>query len=346
MSNLVIVALPPEDERASLVSSEKQAHMTLLFLGPVDKVENLSTIIDFVQHAASLMTRFNLSVARRGPLGVDSADVLFFDNYYRWDFKLIQDFRNQLLQNDAIKAAVESVDQHPEWTPHLTMGYPSTPAKKDDREWPIRNVDFDRIAIWTEDLAGPEIVLPWDREMDILAMTDPVAAFLRHHGVKGMKWGVRKARSAQETFHRNTATKLRKEGAALAESHMKLGGSKKEAQELEAGHNMVADKHEAKANKIAERNKPVTKVIDPDSASAKSISQKKKKSGLDSLSNDEIQALTRRLSLEKQLKDLDQGGAQGKGKKLAKEILGDIGKQHMKKLAAKAATKAVGAALS
>lgn len=211
MSNLVIVALPAEDDYVNKISSEKQAYLTLLFLGEVSKVQNLDKIISYVEHAASLLTRFSLSVGRRGSLGPDEADVLFFDRWGMWDYKLIQDFRGQLLKDSNVKTAYDSSEQYDEWQPHLTLGYPTAPAHEDKRDYPgTRYVDFDRIAIWTEDYDGVEIPLNWERDLDIMAMNDPttallhrlgvrtddtesrVEAILAHHGVKGMKWGVRK----------------------------------------------------------------------------------------------------------------------------------------------------------
>ena len=45
MSNLVIVAIPDENDRVWKVSSEKIPHMTLLFLGDEDEVSDLDQIV-------------------------------------------------------------------------------------------------------------------------------------------------------------------------------------------------------------------------------------------------------------------------------------------------------------
>ena len=61
-SNLVIVAIPDENDRVWKISSEKIPHLTLLFLGDVDKVSNLEQIVLFVEHAATTtLRRFYLS---------------------------------------------------------------------------------------------------------------------------------------------------------------------------------------------------------------------------------------------------------------------------------------------
>jgi 2'-5' RNA ligase len=214
MSNLVIVAIPDENDRVWKVSSEKIPHMTLLFLGEVDEVANLDQIMLYVEHAASTtLRRFYLPVDRRGELGADQADVLFFKKG-RYDFKAIRDFRAALLQDNNIKTAYDSATQFEgPWNPHLTLGYPETPAKKisDEQSYPFYDVQFNKIAVWTGDYEGPDFLLkdygeefnemeiPMDVAMsdihpvDSMAQTADVgAAFLAHYGVKGMRWGVRK----------------------------------------------------------------------------------------------------------------------------------------------------------
>jgi 2'-5' RNA ligase len=162
MTNLVIVALPVEDDYVNQISSEKIAHMTLLFLGDMSKVQNLSKILDFTEHAAKeMLTRFSMEVDRRGILGPDSADVLFFKKS-RWSgFKDINSFRSALLQENNIRTAYDSVPgQFDEWIPHVTLGYPATPAKPDKRDYPgFWGVNFDRIAVWVKDFEGTEFLL-------------------------------------------------------------------------------------------------------------------------------------------------------------------------------------------
>ena len=206
MDNVVIVAIPDENDRVWKISSEKVPHLTMLFLGEEGNVANLDQIMLFVEHAANTsLKRFYLPVDRRGELGADQADVLFFKKG-RYDFKAVRDFRSLLLKDPNVKTAYDSTKQFetPEavgdpgqpWIPHLTLGYPATPAKPipDDQFGGIYSVEFNRIAVWTGDFEGPEFLLKdYGEEFDEVAIPMDVAmSELQHYGVKGQKWGVRR----------------------------------------------------------------------------------------------------------------------------------------------------------
>src|SRR4051794_984212 len=110
-SNLVIVAIPEENDRVWKISSEKVPHLTILHLGNSEQVSNLESIIQFVEHAASTsLKKFYLPVERRGELGNDKADVLFFRRG-RYDFKAVRDFRSLLLKDSNIKSAYDATSQ-------------------------------------------------------------------------------------------------------------------------------------------------------------------------------------------------------------------------------------------
>lgn len=245
-SNLVIAAVPAEDDYVWKISSEKVPHMTILFLGEATSNPYVSQIASFLEHAADTsLKRFGMEVDHRGTLGADQADVVFFDTKWAED---ITDFRSQLLKNDAIKTSYDSVEQFPEWQPHLTLGYPETPAEEDTRDYPgIHYVHFDKVVLWFGDYQGLEFPLKaydWSTEM---AMGEPVVVGtnavkeMLHYGVKGMHWGVRKASTSRPSSDASKASK----------AHTKL-----------------------------------------------------KSSGIKSLSNEEIQALTKRMDLEKRVKDI------------------------------------------
>lgn len=209
-SDWCIVALPEETNPVYKVSSEKAPHLTLLFLGEQSEPALAIRMIETIQHTVktSFQTKFSLGVERRGTLGKDQADVLFF---YKDECGRVKDFRSLLLKNDDIKTAYDSTTQFPEWTPHLTLGYPDTPAHPmpDDNQ-SISWITFDRIALWLEDSDGPEIELgnygsglatpegAYHRDQmiqkGIVAMESP-DDFLAHYGVKGMKWGVRRSQA-------------------------------------------------------------------------------------------------------------------------------------------------------
>lgn len=195
MADTVIVALPPVDDRVMKVSSEEVAHLTLLYLG---SVELSAEAVLYIQHACSELSPFGATVDYRGILGEDNADVLFFeDNAY--DLKRVREFRHYLLLNDEIKRAYDSAVQFPEWTPHLTLGYPETPANEDDEDYKLSYVHFDRIAVWNDDFSGPEFRLKYEDYAMEVAMSDistvdrgeTAVDEIFHFGVKGMKWGVR-----------------------------------------------------------------------------------------------------------------------------------------------------------
>lgn len=198
----VIVAIPPVDERVNKVSSEAVPHLTLLYLGDVDLSEDAML---YVQHACEELSPFGLSVDYRGELGEDKADVLFFENN-RWDLERVKEFRHWLLLNDEIKRAYDAADQYPEWTPHLTLGYPEAPARdQDDDDGRLGYIMFDRVAVWTGDFEGPTFRLRYDNYQAEVAMSEmttaqrgeQAVAEMFHVGVKGMKWGVRKSDSAK-----------------------------------------------------------------------------------------------------------------------------------------------------
>src|SRR5882757_2880237 len=194
---VVIVALPSENDPVLKFSSDKEPHLTLLYLGsPGYDASELALVTGFVEHAASLLQPFGLEVKERGVLGASHADVLFFNK--KWT-KAVDTFRGQLLKNELISKAFLSTSQFDEWNPHLTMGFPDNPAKKDDREFPgFSWVSFNRIALWTSDSAGPTFKLEYSTDMEEVPVSQAdlgraaVDDVLEHFGVKGMKWGVRK----------------------------------------------------------------------------------------------------------------------------------------------------------
>jgi len=187
--DFVIVALPPEDDYVRKISSEKEPHLTLLYLGdPGWDDAQLAHVEGYIEHASSLFCRFLLDVDRRGVLGPKDADVLFFSN--QWT-QQVAAFRTQLLRDPLILTAYLKADQFPEWNPHLTLGYPETPAHKDDREFPgISYVNFDRISLWTSDSSGPTFRL--ENQYSSYDSPEIAMSSITHHGVKGQKWGVRR----------------------------------------------------------------------------------------------------------------------------------------------------------
>lgn len=309
MANAVVVAIPPEDDYVWKISSEEVPHMTLLFLGPVAQVKNLSKIADYIDHAAkTALRRFGLEVDRRGTLGPDEADVLFFSQS-RWSgIEQIKDFRSYLLQEPNIRTAFDSQTQFPEWQPHLTLGYPTAPAKKDERDYPgFYYVNFDRIALWINDFDGFEYPLKsyeydWDMEVAMSSTSDAGAdavATLFHHGVKGMRWGIRRKNigTSSEVVVKDTGRKLKTSGGE--------------------GHPAHAD-----------------------AVKARSAGQKGRASGLKALSNEELSQYANRLQLEQRVKGLE-FNEKPAVKKFVAGLLGSTAKAQAQSLANEAASKQV-----
>jgi 2'-5' RNA ligase len=196
---LVVVALPSDNDPVRKHSSEKEPHLTLLNLGDADLTPSeLSNALLYIGFAASQLHEFSLDVEKRGELGDKKADVLFFRT--KWTPEIVS-FRDHLLKNEFINRAYLSTEQFPEWIPHLTMGYPETPAKLDPEYDIFYTVRFDRIALWTEDYEGPSFQLKsYEHDMEVSMSNiqqgkDKAAGILKHYGVKGMKWGVRRSES-------------------------------------------------------------------------------------------------------------------------------------------------------
>lgn len=215
MPGLAIVAIPSENDPVWHYSSEKVPHLTLLYLGDkkVDPnaVERIEQYLDHVIETS--LCQFGMSVDRRGELGDKKADVLFFKQDYT---KKLKEFRQYLLYQPDIRELYDSAEQFPEWTPHLTMGYPEDPAKPDDREYSgFSWVNFDLVALWTGEYEGTDFRLDdydysygsnvayysdlshqgagleLDDNSDLQQAVDLGADFLEHFGIKGMRWGVK-----------------------------------------------------------------------------------------------------------------------------------------------------------
>lgn len=193
MANLVVVALPATNDEVWQVSSEKVPHMTFCFLGPAETNPNIIAIGDYIKQIAARLAPFNLRVDHRGVLGSDEADVLFFADDIPWQ---VHDFRDGLLADVNIRSAYNSVPQHQGWKPHLTLGYPESPANKDNWDpMGTQYVSFDKIGVWFSDFGGFTYPL-MDNSPKVSSIEEADVAWsaLEHHGVKGMRWG--RSRSA------------------------------------------------------------------------------------------------------------------------------------------------------
>lgn len=285
---VTIVGIPAVDERVWKVSSEKVPHLTMLQLGDVSNME-LVDLVTFVQHAAQHLSPFYLTVDYRDTLGPKNADVLFFEDNM-WEMPDIKQFRFNLLQNDTIRTAYESVEQFPDWQPHLTLGYPETPAKEDPEERAIHMVSFDKIGIWVTDYDGPEIRLKHRQSGLEVAMSGTsridagaaaAEAVLEHHGVKGMRWG-----------YTMEGGKLHSTGARQKESLLVRGSKDASVTQRRAGQYVQS--------KGGQRHKAADEAV-----RAQAARQIAKKSTTDALSNEALKKTIERMNLEQQFHTLN-----------------------------------------
>lgn len=286
--NLVIVALPSKRDEINKVSSEKAAHVTLLFLGENSDVT--PDVVEFVEHAVNTsFERIYVETPNRGPLGPDQADVLFIEG--RGARKLAE-FRSLLLNDPNIRRLYDANDQYPQFTPHLTLGYPDKPAKEPEHAWVLEGFELDRIAVWTADSDGIEFKPeqpPYDEESDHDEVkwssidhgpVDIEADLIAHYGVKGMKWGVRKSKNGQ------------------GQTVVSIGKDRK------------PQKVQTNVVKVGPRSTIVTTKgghakVHPDAVRAKAAAQKRRRSGTDTLSNKELKALADRLTLETRIDEMN-----------------------------------------
>lgn len=192
-SSWAIVAIPESDDAVWKLSSEKIPHVTLLFLGDQGSDEQAIAVTEQLRHTVGTsLNQFYLSVKSRGVLGDDEADVLFFDppkcsvnGSYSSPIDRLEAFRSMLLRDDTIRKLYDSTFQYPQWTPHLTMGYPDSPAKKAPESFLYdtpKTIYFDRIALWVEDFDGPMFSLDQEDYSSVgAAWSDKSDAYLAHH---------------------------------------------------------------------------------------------------------------------------------------------------------------------
>jgi 2'-5' RNA ligase len=303
-SNLVIVAIPQHDDDVWKVSSEKKPHMTLCFLGDAMTNPNVAKISDFVERLATRsLDPFNLMVDHRGFMGPEDADVLYFAEV-PWQVEM---FRMDLLSNPEIRMAYEAIPQHQKWKPHLTLGYPDTPANKDDWDpMGTQYVQFDKIGVWFGDFEGPEFQLvehPRPKEFEdspaVAGWADQVGNVLAHHGIKGMRWGVRRKN---------------------------IGGPKE----------VVVNVDHKKLKAKGGEGHPPTE----DAVKTAAVKQKAKASGVAALSNSEIQAAVRRMNLESDFKTATTKQS-APAKKFIANLLVNTGKNQAQQAANYAASQAV-----
>jgi hypothetical protein len=140
-----IVAIPTATEPIHHIGDVSEPkHMTVLWLGKPE--ENPDLDMDAVQEAVRGVAEgygpLTGQVESSGPLGDEGADVAFL----RGDG--INEFHDDLLNDPALRTGVDAVEQHPGFTPHVTLGYDTEPVPEGDLP---EEVIFDRVAVWDGD---------------------------------------------------------------------------------------------------------------------------------------------------------------------------------------------------
>ena len=130
----VIVGLPAADDPIYEVSSEQPPHLTMIYLS-----------VDFIEQAAQILAGeapkyepTTVEVTETGELGDGGAQVAHVNPLG------LADVREVLLTYEPIFQGVEAMEQFPEWTPHVTLGYPETPPLSTDVP---DTITIDRLAI-------------------------------------------------------------------------------------------------------------------------------------------------------------------------------------------------------
>lgn len=130
----VIVGLPAADDPIYEVSSEQPPHLTMIYLS-----------VDFIEQAAQILAGeapkcepTTVEVTETGELGDGGAQVAHVNPLG------LADVREALMGYEPIQQGVEAMEQYPEWTPHVTLGYPETPPLSGDVP---DTITIDRLAI-------------------------------------------------------------------------------------------------------------------------------------------------------------------------------------------------------
>ena len=153
---VVIVALPTEGDPVHGIGPEEK-HATLVFMGddvPADLVDNITAALDGWTESATAngdLAGFTETVSGVESLGDDGARVWMLSGTGG-----LVDLRDNLMALDPVAEGSRLVDQFPEYTPHVTIGYPDDddqPALAEDVEAAaaeVQSIAFDRLALWVD----------------------------------------------------------------------------------------------------------------------------------------------------------------------------------------------------
>jgi hypothetical protein len=160
-TGVVIVALPADTDPIVAASSEDVAHMTLIWLGDASDLPGHNVDVEALKsNLAAWAERIDgplvEGVSGSATLGADGASVVLVDA------ASLAEIRNGMVTEFAeyppgrlpeegedeqmpIARVHSETEQFPTWLPHVTLGYPETPALA---EYAGTEITFDRLALW------------------------------------------------------------------------------------------------------------------------------------------------------------------------------------------------------
>lgn len=134
----VVVLRPRVEDPVVAMASGVHPHCTLLYLGDgTFDIEPLKLLVE--ELATSIGHPMTDKVSGRAVLGPDKADVLLLDASGS------SEVRSALMANPGVVELLGMQEQFPAWIPHLTIGYPASPAEEVDI--PV-DVTYDLLSIW------------------------------------------------------------------------------------------------------------------------------------------------------------------------------------------------------
>ena len=165
-----IFLLPHSDHPVNAMSTEDMPHVTTVWLGDLGEDFDISPgdIRQDVRTEAAKFQATYADVMQRGTLGDNEADVLFLD------VTSLAPLRDAMLSHETIHDQMKKAERHPEWTPHLTLGYPDRPSSAADGDLPT-DILFDRVALWVGN-SRYEYPLGGDMQNDIVTEDPQVDA--------------------------------------------------------------------------------------------------------------------------------------------------------------------------
>lgn len=196
----VIVATPLAMDPIRLVGDEEK-HATVLYFGETSSlpVAAKPVLLETLQQVSLMVEPFGERITEISRLGEDDPPALvakLTGNY-------LSNIREILQVNPDVKGYLSNAQQHDGYTPHVTLAYPDYKGEADLRQKMItlRRIGFDHLSLWWNS-ERHEFPLNYRFGEDVPESAgwseDLVNKYLEHHGVKGMRWGVRRTKTELE----------------------------------------------------------------------------------------------------------------------------------------------------